>query len=99
MFELYSIGDIFKFYKTLFFGGTLGIIDPRGKYLLKCFWKLIFIAILGSSEYGINRINDIKLKYGKNGYIFMAIIYMVIFTLSVASLVGSSYSPFLYFQF
>lgn len=99
MFDLGGVGEIFKFYSNMLVFGASSFIDSNAIYIFKTSWLIYLAAILGSSRFIINLINNIKSRFGKRGYIGISIYYLIIFIISVASLVGESYSPFLYFKF
>lgn len=99
MFDLQGISQIMKFYSNMFVVGASGIIDPSAKYLFTTSWKIIVIAMIGSTTLVKSVIDNIKSRFGKAGYIAISIFYFVIFMLAVSSLIGESYSPFLYFNF
>ena len=99
MFDLQGVSDIMKYYANMFFIGADGFVDPTFKYLLATSWKIIFVSMIGSTTLIKKVIDNIKSRFGFKGYIAMTIFYFVIFVLAVSSLVGESYSPFLYFNF
>src|SRR5699024_4527956 len=49
MFDLQGISQIMKFYSNMFVVGASGIIDPSAKYLFTTSWKIIVIAMIGST--------------------------------------------------
>lgn len=99
MFDLSGVGNIFKYYSNLLVVGSTGFVDKNAIHIIKTSWILYLLAIVGSSRFVINIINNIKSRFGKKGYAGISIYYLIIFVLSVASLIGESYSPFLYFKF
>ncbi|WAW14840.1 MBOAT family O-acyltransferase [Peptostreptococcus equinus] len=99
MFDLQSVGQIFKFYANMFIIGSTGLVDSNALYIIRTSWKLFLIAILGSTPFVLGLYENIKRRFGKNGYIFLAVFYAIIVLLSISSLVADSYSPFLYFKF
>lgn len=99
MFDLYSVGDIFKYYSNMFIFGSTGLIDSNALYIIKTSWMLFFVAILGSTPLVLGIGSNVKKRFGKKGYIFLSIFYTIIVLLSISSLVADSYSPFLYFKF
>lgn len=99
MFDVDGVSNIMKYYGNMFIIGANHIIDPTAVYLIKTTWKLLLIAVIGSSTLVIRVINNIKSRFGIGGYIAVSVFYAIIFILSIASLVGESYSPFLYFNF
>lgn len=99
MFDVNGVSNIFKFYSNMFVIGANGIVDGTSLYLIKTSWKIFLIAIIGSTPYVFTTIDRIKSRFGKKGYFGITVFYVLIILLSVASLVGDSYSPFLYFKF
>ena len=99
MFDLNGVGNIFKYYSNLFVIGASGIVDSTGLYMLSTSWKIILIAMVGSTTIVKTLIENLKSRFGMKGYIAVSVYYFVIFMLSVSFLVGESYSPFLYFNF
>lgn len=99
LFDFQSVTQILKFYSNLFVLGANGVVDSTAIYLLRTNWKIIVPAIIGSTPFALKLIDNVKHRFGRNGYFFVSIFYIVIIVLSVASLVGESYSPFLYFKF
>ncbi|SFE72487.1 MBOAT family O-acyltransferase [Peptostreptococcus sp. D1] len=99
LFDFQSVTQILKFYSNLFVLGANGVVDSTAIYLLRTNWRIIVPAIIGSTPFALKLIDNIKCRFGRNGYFFVSIFYIFIVVLSVASLVGESYSPFLYFKF
>nr|WP_314495013.1 MBOAT family O-acyltransferase [uncultured Peptostreptococcus sp.] len=99
MFDLEGVSQIGRFYSRLLVFGSSGLIDGNALYILKTSWKLFVLAIIGAGPFVLGLINNVKSRFGRGGYAFLSVCYLLIFLLSVASLVGDSYSPFLYFKF
>lgn len=99
LFDFTSIFDISKFYSNMFVFGATGIVDKQALHIIKTSWKLIVLAIIGSTPFAMKVINNIKYRFGTKGYIGISVFYIAILYLSVSSLVGDSFSPFLYFKF
>ena len=99
LFDFTSLSEIFKFYSNMFIFGSTGLVDKEALHIIKTSWKLMLPAIIGSTPFVMKVINNIKSRFGKRGYIGMSVFYIVVLYLSVASLVGDSFSPFLYFKF
>ncbi len=64
-------------------------------YYLRNYFLVIIIAILGS----IKLINNIYERFIKKNKSLECLVLMMVFILSVAYLVDSTYNPFLYFRF
>lgn len=99
MFDLQSISEIIKFYGNMFVFSANGFVDNTAIHIIKTSWKLIIPAIIGSTPFILGIINKVKVRFGRRGYLGISIFYFLILILSVSSLVGDSYSPFLYFKF
>lgn len=99
MFDMNGISQILKFYGNMFIIGANGVVDGTSLYLIKTSWRLFLPAIIGSTPYVFGMMDKIKYRFGKKGYFCISIFYIFIVILSVASLLGESYSPFLYFKF
>ncbi|MDZ4992767.1 MBOAT family protein [Clostridium perfringens] len=94
---------------AIVFGWAIFIFEDLGniKYLFQLNWSLDFmyylrnyflvflIAILGSTKF----INDIYEKWIKKNKYIECFILSIIFIISIAYLVDSTYNPFLYFRF
>ncbi|MGU8470407.1 MBOAT family O-acyltransferase [Clostridium perfringens] len=64
-------------------------------YYLRNYFLVMIIAILGSTKL----INNIYERFIKKNKALECLVLMIMFTLSVAYLVDSTYNPFLYFRF
>ena len=64
-------------------------------YYLRNYFLVLIIAILGS----IKLINNIYERFIKKNKSLECLVLMMVFILSVAYLVDSTYNPFLYFRF
>ncbi len=64
-------------------------------YYLRNYFLVIIIAILGSTKL----INNIYERFIKKNKYLECLVLMMVFILSVAYLVDSTYNPFLYFRF
>ena len=64
-------------------------------YYLRNYFLVLIIAILGSTKL-INNIYERIIKKNKS---LECLVLMMVFILSVAYLVDSTYNPFLYFRF
>ena len=95
-----SLGYAFR-YLLAMIGAGAGIADADGAFLLYTHWLLYLLAVLGSSSAGIRAIRwCIGVFRSKGGKAAAgAVIYTVMFLISVAFLVTDSFQPFLYFRF
>ncbi len=82
-------------------GGGAGIVDRQGAFLFFGHWLLYLIAVLGSSALGMRLVTAVPrmTSNGRAKAVVSAVIYMVIFVISVAFLVTDTFNPFLYFRF
>lgn len=99
MFDLQGVSQIFKFYSNMLVFGSTGVVDSTALYMIRTSWRLMLPAIIGATPFALGVIDKVKTRFGRRGYIAISIFYLVVFLLSVSSLVGESYSPFLYFKF
>lgn len=98
IFDMSSVSQIAKFISVMF-GVGAKTADSQFFYMLRSNWKLIFIAIIGSTPLVNVVIKNFKYRFGNRGRIGVGVFYFLIVVLSTAMLIGESYSPFLYFKF
>ena len=84
-----------KYLGVMFGIGANGFADSTTLYLLRTSIIIIIISAVCSTSRVIEEFNRIS----RERYIAGAVILMILFLLSVAYLVYSSYNPFLYFRF
>lgn len=99
MFDVAGVSNIFHYYSNMLIFGANGIVDSFSLYILKTNWIILLIALIGIGPGFLNLVKNIRIRCGVKGCIIVGAFYVLIFVLSTASLVGESYSPFLYFQF
>ena len=87
---LFSFEDLFNIRYLFRMNFSLDFI-----YYLRNYFLVIIIAILGSTKI----INNIYERLIKKNKFLECIVLMILFILSVAYLVDSTYNPFLYFRF
>ena len=87
---LFSFEDLFNIRYLFRMNFSLDFI-----YYLRNYFLVIIIAILGSTKI----INNIYERLIKKNKFLECIALMILFILSVAYLVDSTYNPFLYFRF
>lgn len=88
-------------YLLAMIGGGAGIADATGVFILLTHWLLYLLSVVGASSLGMRLIKAVIRAPG-NQYIQMtaaAVIFTVIFLISVAYLVTGTFNPFLYFRF
>ncbi|MFI3260335.1 MAG: MBOAT family O-acyltransferase [bacterium] len=95
-FYIFAFDDttsLINYGKILFFISDNKLIDQNFYFYISNYFILIILCSLFSTSFGSWL--DEKMKDG----IFKGMIYIVLFTITVAYLVGSTYNPFLYFRF
>lgn len=91
-----------EFIKSLFGVYGQGIANSETLYFLHNNFVLLVLCILGSTKFPQNAGKWICSKFNKKGamkIIIQNLFYIIVFILSVAWLVDSTYNPFLYFRF
>lgn len=98
IFELGSPPEIFHYLGNMFGVNGISIINSESIYVLKSNIVLLFIAGIGS----VPLFRNVFDKYSDTVIIkavIMPVFYLVVFSLSIAYLIDSSFNPFLYFRF
>lgn len=99
IFSITDLNEIITFLKSMI-GIDTPLINKEAIYYLRNNLVLIIIALLGISPYLKNKINKLqKGKLGKTIEILEIIYIFTIFILVIASIVSSSFNPFIYFRF
>jgi len=99
IFSVTDLSELFVFLKGLF-GIGVTFVNFESVYYLKMSFVLILIAFFGISPYFKNKLES--LKKGKLSKLidFGEILWIVlVFVLSVAALISSTFNPFIYFRF
>ena len=94
-----SLGSALHYLGQMFGSGGLGFVDATTKYYFSGNIILLIIAVIGCTPV-VQKLHQ-KLAYWKGGittYVSIAC-YIVLLMLTVAYLVSSTYTSFLYFQF
>lgn len=99
--------EVFTSFMNGFFNPATGAVSNNGLYMLSTHFIIILIGIIGSTRLPIRlyeklfKIEDGKIEEGRSvgAVIFADVFLILIFLLCVATLVGDSYNPFLYFRF
>lgn len=89
-------------YFRALFGGGAGFATRGSIYILYSNAALLICLILGSTDLPAKAAGKLMHKVAGNSGLAIAFrfaFYLAVFFLSVASLVGASYNPFLYFRF
>lgn len=94
-----SLSFAFSYIGQLFGGGGLGFADGTALYYLGCNWLLLLVSVICCGPwlnrwFSYNRYRGTKV----NAYISIGI-YVFLFLCSVANIIGSTYSSFLYAAF
>lgn len=97
LFRADSIQDAFAYIKSMFALGSNVVFDGMFTGYMKQNAVLFIIGILLSTPI-IKRCSE-KLKTNKAGSFVTALLLIGLFILCISSLVGSSYNPFIYFNF
>lgn len=94
-----SLSSALHYFGQMFGMGGMGFLDATAKYYLSGNLILLIIAAIGSGSL-VQRLHQ-KIAYWKGGwatYVSVAL-YVLLILLTVAYLVSSTYTSFLYFQF
>jgi alginate O-acetyltransferase complex protein AlgI len=98
IFELRSMSDIVIYLGNMFGLRRIAALNSESLYLLRSKSLLLLLALIGS----LPVLKDIYEKHSTNVYVrtvIMPLFYVVVLVVSLAYVVDSSFSPFLYFQF
>lgn len=100
-FVIFSVTDLNEL--VMFLKGMFGIGVPFSNYESLYYFRLFFVLII-VSLFGIGplfkKFLDLKKgKYGKFINVFEVLWVILIFVLSIASLISSTFNPFIYFRF
>ncbi|MBP3871046.1 MAG: hypothetical protein J6E46_08735, partial [Faecalicoccus sp.] len=91
-----SLSSAFGVIGRLFGVGVTGLIDGNGLFLSLSNITVLVMAILGSTYLERNVEDRITRSYGP---LFMSVIYILVFIISICFVVGSTYQSFLYAAF
>ena len=99
MFSAGSLSGMVHYIGQMFGAGHLGLFDATFRYYLGSSWLLILVGLVGSGPL-VRRLHQ-NLTYRRGGVVVYvsAALYAVLLILCVASMVSSTYTSFLYFQF
>lgn len=99
IFSLTDINEIFIFLKGMF-GIGVPFVNQESIYYLKNNFVLLLMAFIGISPYVKNKIEILKKGKLKKGIIIgEGIGFILLFLLVIATIISSSFQPFLYFRF
>ncbi|WP_310601615.1 MBOAT family O-acyltransferase [Anaerosporobacter sp.] len=105
IFRYSDMNLMFRIGKELFGAGELSFIDIRTSLLLENNMFFIIIAVIGSTKivkFLSEVVSDLEYRYRWIMHASMVVEIMavpIMLIVSVMSLVGNSYNPFIYFQF
>lgn len=98
IFTITDLNSLFEFMKGLV--GLDTIFSNESLYLLRNNFVIFLIAIIGMSPFVKNRINILKKGKLHKMIDFGEVIYFFsVFFLAVATIISSSFNPFIYFRF
>lgn len=98
IFTITDLNSLFEFMKGLV--GLDTIFSNESLYLLRNNFVIFLIAIIGMSPFVKNRINILKKGKLHKMIDFGEVIYFfAVFFLAVATIISSSFNPFIYFRF
>lgn len=99
IFSLTDLNEILAFFKG-FLGIGVDVINGESLFILKNNIVVLLVALIGISPKLKNKIQKLeKGKYSKLVGASSVLYIFIIFLLSIVRLVGSSFSPFIYFRF
>ena len=99
IFSVTELDQLVLFLKGMFFIDTK-FISFESIYYFKISLVIILVAIIGMGPYLKNGINNLrKGKLSKYLSVFEVVYVLFIFILSVASIISTSFNPFIYFRF
>lgn len=85
--------------KVMFGFGENSLINGASLYYLNTNTVILIIALICATPIGYNFFKNIKYNIGKKGVLIATLVQVIIFILSIAYIVTSTYNPFLYFRF
>lgn len=93
-----SLSGAFKWIGKMFLIGASGVWDSSASYYLSTNLIILIIAVIGSTKL-MQGVSDRLVKKGKTGAIIINLAYIFIIVASIACMIGSTNSTFLYAQF
>lgn len=101
-FVIFSVTDLSEL--VMFLKGLMGIgvklFNHESVYYFKIFFMLILVSLVGISPLLKNKLENLKKgKLSKFINVCEVIWVILVFTLSVATLISSTFNPFIYFRF
>ena len=94
-----SLGESFHFIGQLFGMGGLGFLDATAKYYWSGNIILLILSVIGATPISRGLHQQLTYTKGNKVMVLSLIGYVALLILSIAYMVGATYSSFLYFQF
>ena len=99
MFFSGSLSNMVHYFGQMFGAGHLGLIDSGFRYYFGSSWLLILAAVIGSGPLVRRLPQNLTYRRGGAAVYISAALYILLLVLCIASMVSSTYTSFLYFQF
>lgn len=99
MFFSGSLTNMVHYFGQMFGAGHLGLIDSGFRYYFGSSWLLILAAVIGSGPLVRRLHQNLTYRRGGAAVYISAALYILLLVLCIASMVSSTYTSFLYFQF
>ena len=99
MFFSGSLSNMVHYFGQMFGAGHLGLIDSGFRYYFGSSWLLILAAVIGSGPLVRRLHQNLTYRRGGAAVYISAALYILLLVLCIASMVSSTYTSFLYFQF
>jgi len=93
-----DLGSAVSWLGQMFGIGAAGLVDATAKYYLGSFWVVLLLGILGATPICANLGSNVY-RGGKMPVALSVVWFGLLLALSVAGMMTSTYSTFLYFQF
>ena len=94
-----DLSAAFHYFGQLFGAGNLGLWDGAFLYYLRSSLLLLLIAVIGSGPLVKDLHNRLLLHLGRFSVAISTLVCLVLLLMSIACMVSSTFSTFLYFQF
>ena len=93
-----TLSDAFRYFAQLFGAGHLGLWDDVFLYYLRSGLLLLILGLIGSGPL-VKNLHDRLLRHGHFAVAISTLICLALLLLSIACMVSSTFTSFLYFQF
>ena len=94
-----SLGDAFRWLGCMFGIGANGFTDSLFRYYFAGSWKILLIGAVASMPFITQQGNNLMKNNSKLPVYLSVVWFGVLLLLSIAGMMSSTYSSFLYFQF